>query len=358
MRSAFTGTAVFGLFVGLCVSACAPAPNQTASGAQSASAAATAVATAAQPLAPTSVQMEEDGGTFRIPVLINNTITLKFTIDSGASDVTIPADVMSTLVRTGSVTRQDFVGVQTFQLADGTTVPSPIFRIKSLKVGDRELQNVTASVTNDNGSLLLGQSFLSRLTSWSIDNQHHVLVLNTPSPQAPAAPVQVAGASPSDDSLKAAVDAAARGAQETAGDAQPDAQSSPANTSAVTPQEQTIGAQTLAYFAAWSQGGDADSVRQFYGDPVAYYGQTTSLDDMMAAKEQFAQRWPSRSYNIRPGTLTVACRDASICAIRGVVDYEAADPASGRRAAGVAEIVLGYRDGLIVFENGKVITRQ
>src|SRR4029077_6031670 len=42
------------------------------------------------------------GGTFVIPVLINGQITLNFTIDSGASDVSIPADVVSTLIRTGT----------------------------------------------------------------------------------------------------------------------------------------------------------------------------------------------------------------------------------------------------------------
>jgi Aspartyl protease len=45
------------------------------------------------------------GGTFVIPVLINGQITLNFTIDSGAADVSIPADVVSTLIRTGQFKR-------------------------------------------------------------------------------------------------------------------------------------------------------------------------------------------------------------------------------------------------------------
>ncbi len=51
----------------------------------------------------TEVALEEESGTFVIPVLINGTITLKFTVDSGAADVAIPADVLSTLVRAGTV---------------------------------------------------------------------------------------------------------------------------------------------------------------------------------------------------------------------------------------------------------------
>ena len=121
--------------------------------------------------------MVKEGRTFSVPVLINNTITLKFLVDSGASDVSVPADVVSTLLRTGTLTDSDFLGLQTYTLADGSKVPSQTFRIRSLKVGDRVMENVTGSVAGVNGSLLLGQSFLGRFKSWSINNADHTLVL-------------------------------------------------------------------------------------------------------------------------------------------------------------------------------------
>jgi TPR repeat protein len=123
------------------------------------------------------VQLESDGGTLVVPVSINNTITLKFTIDSGSADVSVPADVVLTLVRSGTIQTDDFLGQKTYVLADGSTVPSQTFRIRSLKIGDREIDNVTASIADIKGTLLLGQSFLSRFTSWSIDNQRQVLIL-------------------------------------------------------------------------------------------------------------------------------------------------------------------------------------
>jgi predicted aspartyl protease len=46
-----------------------------------------------------------------------------------------------------------------------------------MKVGDREINNVTGSVAKIEGSLLLGQSFLSRFKSWSIDNERGLLLL-------------------------------------------------------------------------------------------------------------------------------------------------------------------------------------
>jgi predicted aspartyl protease len=69
-----------------------------------------------------SIPLSMQGGTFVIPVLINGQITLNFTIDSGAADVSIPADVVSTLIRTGTIQESDFVGKKTYRLADGSSV--------------------------------------------------------------------------------------------------------------------------------------------------------------------------------------------------------------------------------------------
>jgi len=126
----------------------------------------------------TVVPMAAEGGTFVVPVRINDQITLKFVIDSGASDVTVPADVVMTLLRTGTITDADFLGTQKYRMADGSTVPSQQFVIRSLKVGDRILNDVTGSIAPVEGSLLLGQSFLHRFKSWSIDNQRGALILN------------------------------------------------------------------------------------------------------------------------------------------------------------------------------------
>src|SRR5262249_22695560 len=99
-------------------------------------------------------------------------------IDSGAYDVAVTAGVVLTLIRTGSIVKEDFLGEKRYQLADGSTVPSPVFVIRSLKVGDKVLKNVRASVVSVKGSLLLGQSFLSRFNSWSVDNKNRLLFLN------------------------------------------------------------------------------------------------------------------------------------------------------------------------------------
>jgi hypothetical protein len=60
--------------------------------------------------------MQRQGGTFLVPVTINNAITLGFILDSGAADVSIPADVFLTLMRTGTIRNTDFLGSQNYQL--------------------------------------------------------------------------------------------------------------------------------------------------------------------------------------------------------------------------------------------------
>jgi len=124
------------------------------------------------------VSLQPSGGTFMVPVTINNSILLDFTIDSGAADVSITADVMLTLMRTDTITKDDFIETKKYSLADGSVVNSDVYRIKSLRIGELEVHDVTVSVSKLEGSLLLGQSFLKRLKSWSIDNQRHVLIMN------------------------------------------------------------------------------------------------------------------------------------------------------------------------------------
>jgi len=124
-----------------------------------------------------SIPLIHDHGTLQVPVVINGRISLDFTIDSGATDVSIPANVFSTLIRGGTVSPEDFLDKRIYKLADGSTQFSQRFRIRSLRVGNLELRDVIASVVPSAGSLLLGQSFLSRLKSWSIDNERQALLI-------------------------------------------------------------------------------------------------------------------------------------------------------------------------------------
>ena|SRR6266851_3454508 len=139
--------------------------------------------TLVRPAAAETIQLERQGGIYMLPVRINGSITLPFVLDSGASDVSIPADVFLTLTRTGTVKTSDFAGSGTYTLADGSEQESKRFVLHELRVGDHVIRNVIANVAPVKGDPLLGQSFLSKLPTWTIDNARHALVLNDmPSP--------------------------------------------------------------------------------------------------------------------------------------------------------------------------------
>jgi clan AA aspartic protease (TIGR02281 family) len=137
-----------------------------------------------------SVPLRLERGAFVLPVVINGLITRTFMIDSGASDVTISTEVLAALAKTGTVAAADYLDSQVYQLADGSKTRTQRIRIRSLRVGGVELRDVTVSVAPHADLLLLGQSFLGRLQSWSIDNERHLFAINeTPAVHPAASPV-------------------------------------------------------------------------------------------------------------------------------------------------------------------------
>jgi hypothetical protein len=121
--------------------------------------------------------MKKDSGTYQVSVQVNDSVTLDFVIDSGASDVTIPNDVVSALLSRGVLTDKDFLGKKQYQLADGSVVSEQTFILRKLSIGTKSAYNVLGSTTKAGGIFLLGQSFLSSFGSWSIDNRESELVL-------------------------------------------------------------------------------------------------------------------------------------------------------------------------------------
>lgn len=136
------------------------------------------VAARAQPVVQQMVPVEPANGAFTVPVVLNGVLTEKFIIDSGAADVSIPADVASTLKKSGTLNGTDFLGSKTYMMADGSKVPSETYRLATLKIGDMVMENVTIRISAEKSHLLLGQSFLSRLKFWSMDNARQVMIFD------------------------------------------------------------------------------------------------------------------------------------------------------------------------------------
>jgi hypothetical protein len=286
----------------------------------------------------TMVKMQNEGSTYVVPVLINNVITLNFVVDSGAADVAVPADVVLTLLRTGTIDKSDFVGAQTYKLADGTSVPSVQFRLRSLKVGEALAENVLAGITPTEGSLLLGQSFLGRFKSWAVDNTNHVLVLE-PATRSFAHQEQA-----TDTVRQDRTDARRKLGTET--------------------DNATARAKMFIqqYEIRWSieDVPDAGWLSSVYAEEVDYYGKRSTRAFVVAEKQAFAAKWPRRSYTVEPTSMIARC-DLAVCTVTGVVHFTVRGNDKGV-SQGVA--TFGYSlasDGKsfrIIGESGRVLQRQ
>jgi hypothetical protein len=119
------------------------------------------------------------------------------------------------------------------------------------------------------------------------------------------------------------------------------------------------------YFAQWSEA-NAQALGYFdstYAAHVIFYGSTIDHDALMASKQRFAARWPSRIYNARADTLAIFCNDASlICTVSGIVDWDCKSPARDKTSAGSANfritVALNGPAPIILAESGSVISRS
>ena len=124
------------------------------------------------------IQLAFVNNVYELPVTINNALTLNFVLDLGASDISISPDVFLVLVKSGSITESDYIGNQLYKFADGSSVKSKVFNLKKIKIGNIEIENVRASISNSiDAPLLLGQSALKKLGEYKIDNTRSILII-------------------------------------------------------------------------------------------------------------------------------------------------------------------------------------
>jgi len=121
------------------------------------------------PKSNTVIPFTEEDGVLKIPVSINGK-EIYFIFDTGAGLISISQTVADDLYRNGTLDENDFIGKGQFSDANGDITEGTIINIKSIQIGDRELNNVQACVTKgQNVPLLLGQSALQKFGKVSID---------------------------------------------------------------------------------------------------------------------------------------------------------------------------------------------
>jgi aspartyl protease family protein len=117
----------------------------------------------------TSVKMIKSNGTYQIPVEING-VTMSFTFDTGAGLISISATEAVYLYKQGKLKDEDFIGTANFQDANGNITEGTIILLQTVKIGDRTINNIKASVVHNMvAPLLFGQTALEKFGKISID---------------------------------------------------------------------------------------------------------------------------------------------------------------------------------------------
>lgn len=126
--------------------------------------------------APTVVKMEKFNGVYRIPVEINGS-KMYFIFDTGASIISISETEVLFLIKQGMVSVKDVLGTENFADANGDISEGTIINLATVKIGDRTLRNIKASVVHNSiAPLLFGQSALEKFGKISIDNKRNEIV--------------------------------------------------------------------------------------------------------------------------------------------------------------------------------------
>jgi clan AA aspartic protease (TIGR02281 family) len=129
----------------------------------------------APPLDKVSVPIQKQGEVVIVPVTVNQRVSVKFVVDTGASYTLISRDTARQL----GIDMGQKLPTIPFQTANGT-IQAPLVNLESIEVGGMQMKDLTAAVHDvfpDSGVAgLLGLNFLSNFRM-DIDTDNGILVL-------------------------------------------------------------------------------------------------------------------------------------------------------------------------------------
>lgn len=117
-----------------------------------------------------SIALTQQAGVYALPITIGVN-RYHFILDSGAGEVSISSEVEKQLISSGILKKTDYLINGLYRIADGSIIVCRRVRLRSMKIGNTTVSNVTSSIGDSAAPLLLGQSFLDKFSSWTIDNK-------------------------------------------------------------------------------------------------------------------------------------------------------------------------------------------
>ena len=123
------------------------------------------------------IKMEKENGVKYVWIEING-LKLRFIFDTGASSICISSSEASVLYRQGTLQKEDILNVEYFQDATGKISEGTKINLRTVKIGNRILENIEATVIdNIDAPLLLGQTVFEKFGTIEIDNINDEIIL-------------------------------------------------------------------------------------------------------------------------------------------------------------------------------------
>lgn len=129
------------------------------------------------------LKTEKRNNLYIVPCKVNN-VPMDFIFDTGATQVTISETVALKLIKNGSIKKEDIISNSNYKTASGEIKSGTEIILNSIKIGNLELKNISATIIhNPNAPLLLGQNVLSRLGKITLEENeltiHNIKTVNS-----------------------------------------------------------------------------------------------------------------------------------------------------------------------------------
>ena len=125
-----------------------------------------------------AIKLKKDGSIYLIPCKING-MDFDLYFDTGASLVSLSLKEAKKLMIAGKLKVEDIIGKTQMTIANGQLVNGTIILIKELKIGDLDLKDIEAVITeSQTAPLLLGQSAISKFGEFTFDYTTQTLKIN------------------------------------------------------------------------------------------------------------------------------------------------------------------------------------
>ena len=118
------------------------------------------------------------GSAVIIPVIVNG-ITVKIMLDRNDRGLIFSLDEAQKLLKSGAISKSDFVGDAAVVLAEGSIADKAVFVIKNFSIGPKSTTNIEASVSHKlTEGAIMGESTINMLGRFKLDENNKQLIFN------------------------------------------------------------------------------------------------------------------------------------------------------------------------------------